>query len=169
MAVSTQNVLFLCTGNSARSIMAEALLNHWGRGRYRAFSAGSHPKGRVHPITIDLLQRLKLPTGELHSKDWEEFARPGAPVMDFVFTVCDLAAGEVCPVWPGHPISAHWGFPDPAAFDGAEAEQRVVFGDVFRQIENRIKIFVALPIERLSRLAIKEEVDRIGEAHPQMA
>jgi arsenate reductase (thioredoxin) len=169
MAASVQNVLFLCTGNSARSIMAEALLNHWGRGRYRAFSAGSHPKGRVHPFTIDLLQRLKLPTGELYSKDWEEFARSGAPVMDFVFTVCDLAAGEVCPVWPGQPITAHWGFPDPAAFDGTEAEQHVVFGDVFRQIENRIKIFVALPIERLSRLAIKEEVDRLGEAHPQMA
>jgi arsenate reductase (thioredoxin) len=169
MAVSVQNVLFLCTGNSARSIMAEALLNHWGRGRYRAFSAGSHPKGRVHPFTIDLLQRLKLPTGELYSKDWEEFARPGAPVMDFVFTVCDQAAGEVCPVWPGQPITAHWGFPDPAAFDGTEAEQHVIFGDVFRQIENRIKIFVALPIERLSRLAIKEEVDWIGEAHRQMA
>jgi arsenate reductase len=169
MAVSIQNVLFLCTGNSARSIMAEALLNHWGRGRYRAFSAGSHPKGRVHPFTIDLLQRLKLPTGELRSKDWEEFARPSAPALDFVFTVCDQAAGEVCPVWPGQPITAHWGFPDPAAFDGTEAEQRVVFGDVFRQIENRIKIFVALPIERLSRLAIKQEVDRLGEAHPQMA
>ena len=169
MAASLQNVLFLCTGNSARSIMAEALLNHWGRGRYRAFSAGSHPKGRVHPITIDLLQRLKLPTGELRSKDWEEFARPGAPPLDFVFTVCDQVAGEVCPVWPGQPITAHWGFPDPAAFEGTEAEQRVVFGDVFRQIENRIKIFVALPIERLSRLAIKQEVDRLGEAHPQMA
>jgi arsenate reductase len=168
MAASTYNVLFLCTGNSARSIMAETLLNHWARGRYRAFSAGSHPKGRVHPFTIDLLQRLKLPTGELRSKDWEEFARPSAPALDFVFTVCDQAAGEVCPVWPGQPITAHWGFPDPAAFEGSEVEQRALFADVFRQIETRIKIFVALPVERLSRLAIKQEVDRLA-AHPQMA
>jgi arsenate reductase len=169
MAASTYNVLFLCTGNSARSIMAETLLNHWARGRYRAFSAGSHPKGRVHPFTIDLLQRLKLPTGELRSKDWEEFARPSAPALDFVFTVCDQAAGEVCPVWPGQPITAHWGFPDPAAFEGSEVEQRALFADVFRQIETRIKIFVALPVERLSRLAIKQEVDRLAAAHPQMA
>jgi protein-tyrosine-phosphatase len=168
MAAHVNNVLFLCTGNSARSIMAETLLNHWGRGRYRAFSAGSHPKGRVHPFTIDLLQRLKLPTGELRSKDWEEFARPSAPALDFVFTVCDQAAGEVCPVWPGQPITAHWGFPDPAAFEGSEVEQRALFADVFRQIETRIKIFVALPVERLSRLAIKQEVDRLA-AHPQMA
>jgi protein-tyrosine-phosphatase len=156
------NVLFLCTGNSARSIMAECLLNQWGKGRYRAFSAGSHPKGRVHPFTLELLQRLKLPTGDLRSKDWEEFARPGAPELDFVFTVCDQAAGEVCPVWPGQPITAHWGFPDPAAFVGSEAEQRVFFGDVFRQIENRIKIFCALPIERLTRLAIQHEVRQMG-------
>jgi arsenate reductase len=168
MAAHVNNVLFLCTGNSARSIMAETLLNHWGRGRYRAFSAGSHPKGRVHPFTIDLLQRLKLPTGELRSKDWEEFARPSAPALDFVFTVCGQAAGEVCPVWPGQPITAHWGFPDPAAFEGSEVEQRALFADVFRQIETRIKIFVALPVERLSRLAIKQEVDRLA-AHPQMA
>ena len=156
------NALFLCTGNSARSIMAECLLNQWGRGRYRAFSAGSHPKGRVHPFTIELLQRLKFPTGDLRSKDWEEFARPGAPELDFVFTVCDQAAGEVCPVWPGQPITAHWGFPDPAAFVGSEAEQRVLFGEVFRQIENRIKIFCALPIERLTRLAIQHEVRQMG-------
>jgi protein-tyrosine-phosphatase len=156
------NVLFLCTGNSARSIMAECLLNQWGKGRYRAFSAGSHPKGRVHPFTLELLQRLKLPIGDLRSKDWEEFARPGAPELDFVFTVCDQAAGEVCPVWPGQPITAHWGFPDPAAFVGSEAEQRVMFGDVFRQIENRIKIFCALPIERLTRLAIQHEVRQMG-------
>jgi protein-tyrosine-phosphatase len=142
--------------------MAECLLNQWGKGRYRAFSAGSHPKGRVHPFTLELLQRLKLPTGDLRSKDWEEFARPGAPELDFVFTVCDQAAGEVCPVWPGQPITAHWGFPDPAAFVGSEAEQRVMFGDVFRQIENRIKIFCALPIERLTRLAIQHEVRQMG-------
>jgi protein-tyrosine-phosphatase len=157
------NVLFLCTGNSARSIIAETLLNQWGRGRYRAFSAGSHPKGRVHPFTIELLQKLKLPAGDLRSKSWDEFARPGAPQLDFVFTVCDQAAGEVCPVWPGQPITAHWGFPDPAAFEGPEAEKRIVFADVFRQIENRIKIFCALPIERLSRLAIQHEVARMGE------
>jgi protein-tyrosine-phosphatase len=157
------NVLFLCTGNSARSIMAEALLNYWGRGRYRAVSAGSHPTGRVHPYTIELLQRLKLPTGDVRSKDWGEFARPDAPDLHFVFTVCDQAAGEVCPVWPGQPITAHWGFPDPAAFDGSEAEKRVLFAEVFRQIENRIKIFCALPIERLSRLAIQREVSRMGD------
>jgi protein-tyrosine-phosphatase len=157
------NVLFLCTGNSARSIIAETLLNQWGRGRYRAFSAGSYPKGRVHPFAIELLQKLKLPTAGLRSKDWEEFARPGAPELDFVFTLCDQAAQEPCPVWPGQPITAHWSFPDPAAFDGPDVEKRVVFADVFRQIENRIKIFCALPIERLSRLAIQHEVTRMGE------
>ena len=157
------NVLFLCTGNSARSIMAESLLTHWGRGRYHAFSAGSHPKGRVHPFTIELLQRLKLPTGDLRSKSWDEFAKPDAPRLDFVITVCDQAAGEVCPVWPGQPITAHWGFPDPAAFKGPDAEKRALFADVFRQIENRIKILCALPIERLSRLAIQHEVRRMGE------
>ena len=164
-----QNVLFLCTGNSARSIMAECLLNQWGRGRYRAFSAGSHPKGRVHPVTIELLQRLKFPTEELRSKDWNEFAQAGAPMLDFVFTVCDQAAGEMCPVWPGQPITAHWGFPDPAAFKGSEAEQRVFFADVFRQIENRIKIFCALPIERLSRLAIQHEVTQLGQRQSESA
>jgi protein-tyrosine-phosphatase len=163
------NVLFLCTGNSARSIMAEVLLNQWGKGRYRAYSAGSFPKGRVHPFTIDLLQKLKLPTGDLRSKSWEEFAKPGGPNLDFVFTVCDQAAGEPCPVWPGRPITAHWGFPDPAAFEGSEAEQRVVFGDVFRQIENRIKIFCALPLERLNRLAIQHELQKMGGQHSESA
>jgi arsenate reductase len=157
------NVLFLCTGNSARSIMAECLLNHWGRGRYHAFSAGSHPKGRVHPFTIELLQTLKLPTGDLRSKSWDEFAQPDAPHLDVIVTVCDQAAGEVCPIWPGQPITAHWSFPDPAAVDGSEAEKRLAFADVFRQIETRIKIFCALPIERLSRLAIQHEVARMGE------
>jgi arsenate reductase len=163
------NVLFLCTGNSARSIMAESLLNQWGKGRYHAFSAGSHPKGHVHPLTIELLQRLKLPTAHLRSKDWQEFARPDAPALDFVFTVCDQAAGEVCPVWPGQPITAHWGFPDPAAFEGSEAERRFMFGDVFRQIENRIKIFCALPIERLTRLAIQHEVRQMGRKPSESA
>jgi protein-tyrosine-phosphatase len=157
------NVLILCTGNSARSIMAEVLLNHWGRGRYRAFSAGSHPTGRVHPVTIELLRNLNLPIENLRSKSWDEFARPDAPALDFVFTVCDQAAGEVCPVWPGQPITAHWGFPDPAAFNGGEAEKRALFAEVFRQIENRIKLFCALPIERLSRLAIQHEVRRMGD------
>jgi arsenate reductase len=161
------NMLFLCTGNSARSIMAESLLNHWGRGRFHACSAGSHPTGRVNPHTIELLQRLKLPTGELRSKSWDEFARAGAPVLDFVFTVCDQAAGEVCPVWPGQPVTAHWGFPDPAAFRGSDAEAAVVFGEVFRQIESRIKIFVALPLERLTRLAIQTEVAKLGQKQPE--
>ena len=143
--------------------MAEVLLNHWGRGRYRAFSAGSHPTGRVHPVTIELLRNLNLPIENLRSKSWDEFARPDAPALDFVFTVCDQAAGEVCPVWPGQPITAHWGFPDPAAFDGGEAEKRALFAEVFRQIENRIKLFCALPIERLSRLAIQHEVRRMGD------
>jgi arsenate reductase (thioredoxin) len=156
------DVLFLCTGNSARSIMAEALLNHWGQGRFTAFSAGSHPTGRVNSYAIDLLDRLKLPTAGLRSKSWDEFAAPGAPRLDFVFTVCDNAAGEVCPIWPGQPITAHWGFPDPAAFVGPEAAKRACFADVFRQIETRIKIFSALKLERLSRLAIQREVETLG-------
>jgi len=157
------NVLFLCTGNSARSIMAEVLLDHWGGARFRAFSAGSHPTGTVNPLALDLLTQLKLPTEGLRSKAWDEFALPGAPIMDFVFTVCDQAAGEVCPVWPGQPITAHWGFPDPAAFQGPEAEKRAFFADVFRQIENRVKVFAALPLERLDRLAIQRRVQEIGE------
>jgi len=156
------NVLFLCTGNSARSVMAEVLLNHWGGTRFLAFSAGSHPTGRVNPITLELLNLLKLPTRGLRSKSWDEFAAPGAPVMDFVFTVCDQAAGEVCPIWPGQPITAHWGFPDPAAFVGPEAEKRAFFAEVLRQIENRIKVFAALPLEKLDRLATQRKVREIG-------
>ena len=156
------NVLFLCTGNSARSVMAEVLLNHWGGARFHAFSAGSHPTGRVNPITLELLDRLKLPTSGLRSKSWDEFAAPGAPVMDFVFTVCDQAAGEVCPIWPGQPITAHWGFPDPAAFVGPEAEKRAYFAEVLRQIESRIKVFTALPLEKLDRLAIQRKLREIG-------
>jgi len=162
LADRTYNVLFLCTGNSARSVMAEVLLNHWGKGRFRAFSAGSHPTGRIHPFTLDLLTGLKLPTAGLRSKSWDEFALPDAPMLDFVFTVCDQAAGEVCPVWPGQPITAHWGFPDPAAFVGPDVEKRALFADVFRQIENRIKIFAALPLEKLDRLAIQREVRALG-------
>jgi arsenate reductase len=166
MAERTFSVLFLCTGNSARSIMAEVLLNAWGRGRYRAFSAGSHPKGTIHPDTTELLTRLTLPTEGLRSKSWDEFAMPGAPALDFVFTVCDQAAGEVCPIWPGQPVTAHWSFPDPAAFVGSEAQRRAMFADVFRQIENRIKVFVALPVAQLSRLAIQREVEAMGRRQP---
>jgi arsenate reductase len=147
------NVLFLCTGNSARSILAEVLLEHWGGGRFRAYSAGSFPKGAVHPLALDLLEKLELPTGRLRSKSWNEFARPGAPVMDFVFTVCDQAAGEVCPVWPGNLVTAHWGVPDPAAVQGTEAEQRGAFREAYVTLENRIKLLVALPIQKLDRLA----------------
>jgi len=162
LADRTYNVLFLCTGNSARSVMAEVLLNHWGKGRFHAFSAGSHPTGRIHPFTLDLLNSLRLPTAGLRSKSWDEFALPTAPMLDFVFTVCDQAAGEVCPIWPGQPITAHWGFPDPAAFAGPDVEKRALFADVFRQIETRIKIFAVLPLEKLDRLAIQREVRALG-------
>jgi arsenate reductase len=156
------NVLFLCTGNSTRSILSEVLLEHWGRGRFKAYSAGSFPKGAVHPLALDLLEKLQLPTGGLRSKSWNEFARPGAPMMDFVFTVCDQAAGEVCPVWPGNPVTAHWGVPDPAGVQGTEGDQRRAFREAYVTFENRIKLLVALPIEKLDRLAIKRNVDEIG-------
>jgi arsenate reductase len=156
------NVLFLCTGNSARSILAEALIDHCGKGRFKGYSAGSFPKGAVHPLALDVLERLHLPTRGLHSKSWDEFARPSAPVMDFVFTVCDQAAGELCPVWPGNPVTAHWGVPDPAALQGRDAEQRRAFREAYVVLENRIKLFVALPIEKVDRLAIQRGVDEIG-------
>jgi len=156
------NVLFLCTGNSARSILAEVLPEHWGKGRFRPCSAGSFPKGAVHPMALDLLDRLRLPTMGLRSKSWDEFARPDAPVMDFVFTVCDQAAGEICPVWPGHPVTAHWGVPDPAAAGGSDTERQRAFRDALYTLENRIKLFVALPIDKLERLALKRRVDDIG-------
>jgi arsenate reductase len=155
-------VLFLCTGNSARSILAESLLEHWGEGRFKAYSAGSFPKGRVHPFTLDQLARLQLPTDGLRSKSWDEFAEPGAPAMDFVFTVCDQAAGEVCPIWPGTPITAHWGIPDPAAVEGREIERRQAFRDACRQLETRIKLFAALPLDKLDRLAMKRRIEDIG-------
>jgi arsenate reductase (thioredoxin) len=158
----TYNVVFLCTGNSARSILAEVLIEHWGRGRFNGYSAGSFPKGAVHLLALEELERHHLPTSGLRSKSWNEFARPGAPVMDFAFTVCDQAAAEACPVWPGNPVTAHWGVPDPAATTGTEAQQRRAFREAYLQLENRIKIFVAPPIERLDCLAIKREVDAIG-------
>jgi arsenate reductase (thioredoxin) len=156
------NVLFLCTGNSARSIVAEALLNHWGGGRFRAFSAGSFPKGEVHPLARDLLHALELPTEGLHSKSWDEFARPGAPDMDFVITVCDQAADEVCPVWPGRPVAAHWGVHDPAAVRGPEPTRRQAFRDAFRALESRIRLFTSLRHDGLDRLALQHCVDEIG-------
>ena len=163
------NVLFLCTGNSARSILAETLLNHWGRSRFQGFSAGSCPGGAVHSCALKLLHSLELPTEGLRSKSWDEFARPGAPVMDFVFTVCDQAAGEVCPVWPGQPITAHWGMPDPAAVVGSDVEQWQAFRDTFRALENRIKIFVALPVASLDRISLASRVQAIGRMRPDEA
>ena len=162
----TYNVLFVCTGNSARSILAEVLIEHWGKGRFRGYSAGSFPKGAVHPLALDQLETHHLRTNGLRSKRWNEFARPGAPVMDFVFTVCDQAAGEACPVWPGNPVTAHWGVPDPAAVNGTEAEQRRAFRDAYLALETRIKIFVALPIDKLDRMTIKRRVDEIGRRAP---
>jgi arsenate reductase len=156
------NVLFLCTGNSARSILAEALLNHWGKGRFRAFSAGSFPKGKVHPLALELLQWTKLPTEGLRSKSWDEFAAPGAPPIDFVITVCDNAAGEACPVWPGKPMTAHWGIADPAAVEGAP-EKGAAFRKALAELEARIKLFVNIPIESLDRLALHQAVRGIGQ------
>lgn len=161
------NVLFLCTGNSARSIMAECILNRLGAGRFRAFSAGSMPRGRVHPYALDLLRRQNFPVGDLRSKDWGEFARPAAPEMQFVFTVCDTAAREVCPVWPGQPMSAHWPIPDPAAAEGTEAEKRLAFADAYRMINTRISIFVSLPLHSLDRLTLQRRLDAIADAEPQ--
>jgi protein-tyrosine-phosphatase len=162
------NVLFLCTGNSARSIMAEAVLNRLGKGKFQAFSAGSHPTGEVNPFTLALLRQNNYPTAFLRSKSWDEFAAPGAPELDFVFTVCDKAGGEVCPVWPGQPMTAHWGFPDPVAFQGSDAEKATVFADVFRQINTRLSIFVSLPIESLDRLALKRRLDELGRTLPKV-
>ncbi len=157
------NILFLCTGNSARSILAESLMTHRGQGRFRGFSAGSHPKGAVHPIALALLEQMKFPTEGLRSKAWDEFAEPGAPSIDFVITVCDNAAGEVCPIWPGHPLKAHWGVPDPAAVEGSDTEEWAAFRDAFRALENRIKLFVSLPLDTLDPMKLKQRVDAIGK------
>jgi arsenate reductase (thioredoxin) len=156
------NVLFLCTGNSARSIMAEALLEHWGRGRFKAYSAGSFPKGAVHPLALDLLEKAHLDTLGLLSKSWDEFAKPGVPAMDFVFTACDQAASEACPVWPGSPVTAHWGVPDPAAVEGTEADKNRAFRYALQALETRIKLFTSLRLEALDRQALKRKVDEIG-------
>ena len=157
------NVLFLCTGNSARSILAEAYLNAAGGGRFTAYSAGSHPAGKVNPFALELLQKSRLPI-DLRSKNWDEFARPGAPQLDFVFTVCDNAAGEVCPVWPGQPITAHWGVADPAAVTGSDADKRKAFLRAFTELSARINLLLALPIDRLDRLTLKRSLDEIGSA-----
>jgi protein-tyrosine-phosphatase len=156
------NVLFLCTGNSARSVMAEALLNRLGKGRFRAFSAGSQPKGAVHPRTLELLSRLGYDAAAFRSKSWDEFATFGAPAMDFVFTVCDNAADEVCPVWPGQPMTAHWGVPDPAAAKGTEAQVALAFADAYRMLNNRISVFASLPIDKLDKLSLQSHLNNIG-------
>jgi len=162
MSVTVYNTLFLCTGNSARSIMAECALNRFGAGRFRAFSAGSHPKGQVLPDTLALLARLHYPVDELRSKSWEEFSGPNAPALSFVFTVCDNARGEVCPIWPGQPMTAHWGVDDPAACTGSPEQRRRAFTRAYVELESRIKIFASLRVEALDRLALKARLDEIG-------
>ncbi len=156
------NVLFLCTGNSARSIFGEALIGHWGRGRFCGFSAGSHPKAEVHPLALQILRKHHMPTDGLRSKNWDEFARPGAPPLQFVFTVCDRAAQEVCPVWPGQPMSAHWGISDPAAVEGSDEVRIRAFDRAFRELDARIKTFTSLRLEMLDRMALQRQLDAIG-------
>lgn len=163
MADRIYNVLFLCTGNSARSILAEALINRWGQGKLKGFSAGSHPKGEVHPLALELLHSRGLPTRGLRSKSWDEFAQPGAPNLDFVFTVCDNAAGEICPYLPGQPMTAHWGVEDPAAVEGAEADKRRAFLQTYNILDARIKIFSSLPMGTLDRIGLQERFDNIGK------
>jgi len=162
MTDTTYNALFICTGNSARSILAEALLNDLGKGRFRAFSAGSHPKGEVHPLALATLERLRLPATAYRSKSWDEFVAPGAPVFDFIFTVCDSAAGEACPLWPGKPVSAHWGVPDPAAVEGTEEQQRKAFHDTAIVLNRRIELFLSLPLQRLDAMSLQRELHDIG-------
>jgi len=164
MAQRKYNVLFLCTGNSARSIFAESILTRFGQGRFHAYSAGSRPKGEIHPFALDLLRSNNFPVGDLRSKSWEEFTAPHAPALDFVFTLCDEAAAEPCPVWPGQPMTAHWGVPDPAAAGGNESERRVAFANAFRVLYNRITIFSNLPISGLDRLSLQTRLDAIGKS-----
>ena len=168
MSARTLNVLFICTGNSARSILAESILNHpsIGQGRFRAFSAGSHPAGQVQPLALELLSQYHYPTEGLRSKNWNEFSGDGAPELDFVFTVCDKAAGEACPYWPGQPMTAHWGVEDPVAVQGSHEEQRRAYANAFMVLRNRLSMFAALPIDKLDRLALKKKLDEIGQARP---
>ena len=168
MSARTMNVLFICTGNSARSILAEFILNHpsIGQGRFRAFSAGSHPAGQVQPLALELLSQYHYPTEGLRSKSWNEFSGDGAPELDFVFTVCDKAAGEACPYWPGQPMTAHWGVEDPVAVQGSHEEQRRAYANAFMVLRNRLSMFAALPIDKLDRLALKKKLDEIGQARP---
>jgi arsenate reductase (thioredoxin) len=163
------NVLFLCTGNSARSILAEAYLNAKGQGRFTAYSAGSHPTGVLNPLAIDLLAKNRIVTRELRSKSWDEFARPGAPTLDLIFTVCDNAAAEVCPVWPGKPVTAHWGVSDPAAVQGTDEHKRKAFQRAFTELTARINLLLALPVDKLDRLALKQRLDEIGKARRETA
>lgn len=158
------NVLFLCTGNSARSVLSEALLNQRGQGKFRAFSAGSHPTGRVNPFALEFLKTNGFPTDGLRSKSWDEFAQADSPPIDFIFTVCDNAAGETCPIWPGKPMTAHWGIPDPAAVEGSDDDKRSAFKDAFRLLERRISLFLSLPIRSLDQLALSQKLKEIGHA-----
>ncbi|MEO5693560.1 MAG: arsenate reductase ArsC [Usitatibacter sp.] len=162
MTTKTRNVLFLCTGNSARSVLAEVLLNHLGRGHFTAYSAGSHPSGRVNPFTLETLHGFGLPTEGLRSKSWDEFAQPGAAPIDFIITVCDNAAGEACPIWPGKPVTAHWGVEDPAAVEGSDQQKRAAFKDAARILRRRIELFLALPLEKLASGIVKQAMDDIG-------
>jgi arsenate reductase (thioredoxin) len=163
------NVLFLCTGNSARSILAEALIKHWGAGRFRGFSAGSHPKGTVHPLALECLKQMGLPTEGLRSKSWDEFAESNAPRLDLIFTVCDNAAGEACPYWPGHPLTAHWGIPDPASVEGSDAEKRKAFRAAFEALEERIKLLMGLAVDLRNRGRLREQLSAIGRIDPRSA
>jgi len=169
MNAPTYNVLFLCTGNSARSILGEAIMNRSGAGRFKAFSAGSHPTGTVNPNAVALLKSLNHPTEGLRSKNWDEFAEEGAPKLDFVFTVCDQAAGEMCPIWPGQPMSAHWGLPDPAAATGTQAEIAAAFAETYRMLNNRIEVFINLPLASLDALSLQARLDEIGQDLPESA
>jgi arsenate reductase (thioredoxin) len=163
------NVLFLCTGNSARSIMAEAIMNRLGMGKFKGYSAGSHPKGAVNPNTLAVLRKSNFDVSRLRSKSWDEFTPPDAPKLDFVFTVCDDAAKEACPIWPGQPMTAHWGLPDPAKAQGTEAEQALAFADAYRMLYQRISILVSLPLDKLSKLSLQKHLDEIGQSQPAAA
>ena len=168
MTPKIYNVLFICTGNSARSIMAEVILNHLGRDRFRAYSAGSHPRGEVHPLTLEVLAGQHCDVGGLRSKSWTEFAAPDAPSMDFIFTVCDRAAGEACPAWPGRPITAHWGFADPAAVLGDRARQRKAFANAHFQIAARIRLLLALPIDKIERMSLQTRLREFGQQRAEL-